>query len=443
MKYAVFAIVAIGVIPLAALLTFNVRWMKYAFWGVVVAMCLYQQTAINFFSHELYPGTSRGMEVSLIHLFAIAILAAFALRRKFAGWMPETGYKLYVLYFLMCMPSLTAVGDGLIAWLEVWKMIMLFIFYVMVYTYLNGTGDVDTVLKSLAIFTIINTLFVVKAHYAGVYQPHGVFPHRNGMAMGMLLLGPIFFAAYVTHGLRSSFGKMCAIASGGAVLCTLWSYSRGAIAMLPLGYGIAALSCCVQGGRRWRKVGRLLPIVVAAALGVVAILPRVIERFVNAPKSSGETRVELAACAWEMIRDKPLCGVGINNWSIKMAPPYEYQDRASERLEREFNYRGIVETVYLLVCAECGIPALVAMLIWFGWYWLLCVRLLWRLKDSYWAFVPAGLLGGLSANYLQSALEWVLRQQLSLICLMFTFAILSYLNISWKKLVPAEGMAAK
>ena len=175
-----------------------------------------------------------------------------------------------------------------------------------------------------------------------------------------------------------------------------------------------------------------------AILGFIAILPRIIERFVTAPKASGETRVELAYCAREMIMDEPLRGVGINNWSLKMMPPHEYRANASDVVGRELDYIGIVETVYLLVGAECGLPALAAMIAWFGWYWVVCLKLLRRLVGTRWYFLPAGLIGGLTTNYMQSVLEWVLRQQMNLICLLFMFAIISYLNKDWRRLKELE-----
>ena len=428
MKYAVFALAAMGVPPLTVLLCLNPRWMKYAFWGMVVAMMVYQGTSINFFSHEFYHGSARGMEVSLVYLLDAAILAALAVRGKIKKAFPDVGAKLYLIYFILCMPSLAVADDLLIAWLEVWKMILIYFHFLAVYWYLRATDDVESVLRSLAVFVIVNGLLVVKAHYSGVYQPGGVFPHRNGMAMGMLLMGPVFFAAYLTYGFKTWLGCLGALAFVFAVISTIWSYSRGAIVMMPLAYGITTLACFFARGGRLQKFLRFLPILTAGIIGVAAIMPRIIERFENAPKESGETRVELAACAWEMIRDKRFTGVGINNWSLKMEPTHPYQDRASDAVGRDLNYRGIVETVYLLVCAECGVPALVAMVLWFAWYWFLGLRLLRRLRDSAWFFVPAGLLGGLAVNYLQSALEWVLRQQLSLICLMFVFAVLSYLG---------------
>ena len=428
MKYLVFALAALGVPPLTVLLCLNLRWVKYAFWGMVVAMCLYQATAINFFSHEFYPGTARGMEVSLIYLLDAAILVALALRGKVDSWAPKGGPRRYLVYFGLCLPSLFVADDLLISWFEIWKMLLLFLHFLAVYAYLRATDDVKHVLQALLVFTVLNGLMTIKAHYAGVFQPSGVFPHRNGMAMGMSLLGPVFFAAYLTHGLRTWFGRFSALAFALAVISTLWSYSRGAIALAPVAYGIAALGCLWERKGTMLKLRRILPLVLVGALGILVILPRIVDRFVNAPKSSGDTRVELAACAWEMISDRPMTGVGINNWSLNMDPVHPYQDRASEKLGVELNYRGIVETVYLLVCAECGVPALLAMLAWFASYWFLCLRLMRRLRGTPWFFVPAGLLGGLTVNYLQSALEWVLRQQLNLIILMFVFALLSHLS---------------
>jgi len=439
MKYVIFFAAALGVPPMTFLLFINPRWMKYAFWGMTTAMCLYQATAINFFSHEFYAGSARGMEISLLHLISIGLLAALVMHGKVKKLLPEFGFKLYFLYFLLCLPSLAVADDLLISWLEIWKMIMLFMFYLTVYYYLKTTDDVNAVLKSLILLLVVNFISTAKAHYAGVYQPGGIFPHRNGMAMGMLLMGPMFFAGYLSYGLKRWFGRFCAIAVVCAVISTFWSYSRGALVMIPLAYGITTAASMLEGRKKFGgKFKRILPFVLVGIIGFMAILPKIIERFQEAPKESGETRKELAACAYEMIKANPITGVGINNWSLNMRPIHPYQDRASDKLGVDLDYRGIVETVYLLVCAECGIPALVVMLAWFAWYWLSCILLLKRLRGTKWYFIPAGMLGALTANYMQSVLEWVLRQSLSLLCLVFTFSLLAYLNSNWRKLAKSK-----
>lgn len=438
MKYFVFAIAAVGVPPLAFLLYMNKRWQKYAFWAMMGAMILYNATSINFLSEETYPGTSRGMEVSVIHLFAFAILLSLKLQGKIKRFVPEIGFGLYIIYFLLCLPSLTAACDYKVAWFELWKMILMYFFYIAVYSYLKATNDVRSVLKGFAFYSILNLLMVMKDRFAGVYQAHGAFPHQNSMAMAMQLFGPLFFAAYLKLGLKPKFGRLAAIAWGCAAIATLRSYSRGAIALMPVAYGITTLACLSRRSVR-RIFTRLTPVILMGIVGLALLLPKIIERFEEAPEESGNTRVELAYCAKEMVADEPWRGVGINNWSMKMRWPYQYQDRASAIVGRELNYVGIVETVYLLVVAECGIPALVAMLVWFAWHWISCLRLIKRLKGTEWSFVPAGLLGGLTAIYMQSCLEWVLRQQINLFLLVFMFSIIAYFNTTWRSIRDAEA----
>ena len=433
MKYFVFALAALGVPPLAFLLYINKRWQKYAFWAMMVAMVFYNATSINFLSQEEYRGSARGMEVSVIHLFAFAILLSLKLQGKVKKFIPEIGFGLYIIYFLLCLPSLGTACDYTVAWFEIWKMILLYFFYLAVYSYLQATNDVKSVLKGFAFYSVMNLLMVFKDRFSGVYQAHGAFPHQNSMAMAMLLFGTLFFAAYLSIGVRGKFGRLVAIAWACAAIATLRSYSRGAIALMPIAYGITTFACLTR--RTFRRVStRIAPVMVLGAIGLALLLPKIIERFEEAPEASGNTRVELAYCAKEMIKDEPWRGVGINNWSLKMRQPYEYQERASEVVGRDLDYTGIVETVYLLVAAECGLPALFAMLAWFVWHWFLCLRLVKKLRGTEWSFVPAGLLGGLTAIYMQSCLEWVLRQQINLFLLVFMFSIVAYLNKNWRTL---------
>ena len=434
MKYLVFLVALTGIPPLIFLLHINRRWMKYMFWLMIIAMCLYISTSINFFSHEDYRGSARGMEVSFIHLLSFAVLGELLLRWKVRGFLPEWGYRIYFIYFSLCLLSLMQSADLLISWFEIWKMIMLFFFYLAVYYYLRTTDDLKNLLGGLAAFVIINMVMVVKNHLEGAYQPHGVFPHQNCMAVAMHLFGAMFFAYYLTHGMKTSFGKLCTVGFVCSAAATLRSYSRVAIVLMLVTYGTTAL-VCLGAGRPVRQIRRLFPLAIIGVICLGAMLPRVIERFKNAPESSGTTRMELAGSAWEMIKAEPWTGVGINNWGIKINLPYEYAIRAGRKTNRGEDFKdGVVETVYLLVGAECGIPALLGMLAWFFWYWVSCVRLMKRLKRSSLYFLPAGLFGGLTAVYAQSCFEWVLRQQLNLLCLMFFFAIISYMNTDWMRI---------
>ena len=438
MKGLVFAAAALCVPPFAFLLAQNRRWMRYAFVGVVAAMCLYEATSINFLAHPDYRGTSRGLEVSLAHLMAFSLLGAVAFSGRLRRLVPDRGAALFLLYALLCLPSLSAAENVLFGLFEVWKMAPLYVLYLAVRSYLRATDDLRTVLRALAAFAAVNFAVVVRAHVAGVWQPHGLFPHQNSMAVAMNLLGCLFLAGYVEHGAGTRLGRLCLAGFLCAAAAAVRSYSRMALALMPVGYGLAWLLCVVRvRPRRW--LARTVPLAVAGLVALAAMAPRIVQRFETAPKESGSTRVELALCAWEMVKDEPLRGVGLNNWGIKINPPYEYAERAGRNTNRDEEFRdGIVETVYLLVGAECGIPALAAMLVWFFYYLLVACRLVKKLKGTPYAAIPAGLAGGLVACYLQSCLEWVLRQQMNLILLMIFFAVLDHLNKNAARIAAEE-----
>ena len=435
MKYVVFTVAALGVPPLAVLLSFGKTWMKYAVWAMIGALAVYQNTAINFFSHEHYRGSSRGMEVSVVYLLAAAILLSSMLKHRLPKLVPSLGAALFVVYFALCLPSWGAAENVLFSWMETWKMIMLYLTYLSVRAFLNVADDVKPLVKGLAVFVVLNFLLMAKDHLLGVYQPHGVFPHQNGLAMAMHLFANMFFAMFLVNGWRRSWLDVAAFVA--ATACIVRTYSRGALAMVPVSFFVTfVLSfASAQRGKRLKVVGRVVPIAVAGMIGLAAMLPRIIERFESAPEASKNTRMELALCAKEMILDEPWRGVGINNWGIKINPPYEYAERAGRNPNRGEDFKdGIVETVYLLVGAECGIPALAAMVLWFLSYFVLCLVLAKRLSGTPYAAIPAGLAGGLLACYLQSCLEWVLRQQMNLILLMIFFGVLDYLSANRARL---------
>ena len=435
MKYAVFFLALLGVPPLAAILSFNKAWAKYAAWAMIGALAVYQSTAINFFSDERYRGTSRGMEVSVVYLLALAFMILAGIKGKLPRLVPSFGAFLFIVYFLLCLPSLSTAENTLYSWMEIWKMLMLYLTYLSIRAYLDVTDDVKSLVRGLAAFAMFNFLLIVRDHFAGVYQPRGVFPHQNSLAMAMHLFANVFFAIFLVCGWRRY--KVNAVAFAVSVGCIVRTYSRGAIALIPVSFFVTfVLSAAFAArGALGRVFSRIVPIGLAGLVGLALMLPRIIERFNKAPEASANTRVELALCAKEMILDEPLCGVGINNWGIKINPPYDYAERAGRSTNQDEDFRdGIVETVYLLVGAECGIPALAAMLVWFLFYLARCIRLSGRLAGSPYAAIPAGLAGGLVACYLQSCLEWVLRQQINLILLMLFFSLVDYLHANAPRL---------
>ena len=426
MKYLIFLIAFMGVLPLGYILTLNRKYMRYAIFAVILPVMAFNQVSINFFSHETYRGTSRGMEISLVYLLALAMLAGLLFLYRKKPLFPDKGSKIYLVYFLLCIPSLINADNVLFSWFELWKMIMMYIVFLCAYYYLYYTRNFNIIMIAFGVVASVTFLSVVFQHIKGIHQANGLFPHQNSMGMYMNLIAPVFFAYYFNRNKgwkRFLFAGFFLLASAACMR----TYSRGAMVCLPFGCAITAL-LSLRYQFHMRKIQILLPIFLVCFFGALLLLPNIIKRFENAPKESLMTRQYLAASAWNMMLDEPLVGVGLNNWGIKINPPYPYCEYRynNKRIAKDFK-EGIVETSYLLVGAECGFLALAAFLTWLGYYYVTACKLVKRLRRSELFYIPAGIVGGLTAIYLQSTLEWVMKQQVNFIQMMILFAMLSIL----------------
>lgn len=434
MKYLIFTAALFCVLPASGLMILDRRLLRYAVLIMILPVLFFSATSINFFSQEWYRGTSRGMEVSIIYLAAVAILTALICLRGFRTPFPGISARLYLLYFLFSLPSLLTAENTLFSFFEIWKMIMVYLVYLAIYYYLEySRGDFQILLTGFSILTFFIFLSVVQQHFAGIYQVRAQFPHQNSLAMFMEILGTLFLSCFLNR--RFSWqswiflGLFC-LASG-----TLFrTYSRGAIACYPVACAVTIIVSLLYDLKA-RKIQALLIMALIGFLIIAAFTPRLIERFESAPKSSGETRLNFAIAAKNMIEDEPIFGIGLNNWGIKINPPYPYSEHrdASKGYTREYK-DGIVETIYLLVCAECGIPALLLLLALFGYHWYLAKKLSRELCRTEYFYLPAGIIGGLTGVYLQSVLEWVLKQQVNFLELLIVFAMLTYMNQHFREL---------
>ena len=432
MKYVVFAVALLGILPAAAWCAVNRRAFGFLAAMLVVPVLAYVNTSINPISFEWYRGTSRGYEIFLAHLFAFAVMLALLLRQKRISFAPDFGAWLYLAYFAWSCVSLVNSVNPLYSGAEIWKMAMVLCVFAASYSYLCAMKDATPLMVGFAIVLVGMFFQVVRQHFGGIWQVRGPFAHQNTLAMFLVMSVPVFFAYYLNvekgpKALRWLFVAAFFLGSG----CLIRTYSRGAIACYPIACGLV-LGLSLLHDFKMKKIFRLVPLGILGLCGFLLILPRVISRFENAPKSSGQTRVEFARVARNMIKDQPIFGVGLNNWGIKVNPPYPYwKDTGRSGAGDD----GIVETVYLLVCAECRIPGFLLMVAWYLYNLLSCLRLAKRLAGTAWFYLPVGIAGGLTGCYLQSCLEWVLKQSVTLIELVLLFSVVSFLNVHWKSLL--------
>ena len=410
------------------------RWLALA---IPLPMMKWPSLAVMLFSAEFYRGTCRGMEVSLCYLLSFAMMVALSFRRVKGRFLPDWGAVFFLLYWLLSIPSLMNCHPGIdpglnqtgymYAWYEIWKMPMMFMVYKAVRGYCKATDDVDAPLIGLGVVAVANFLEVVKQHFiVHVAQARGLFAHQNSMAMWTLMIAALFFSAYLNKPKSRLWRFYAFVFVAGAAAC-FRTYSRGAIACLPVACFVV-FSVSFFRNFSFRMPSRLIPLVALTIFGLLLALPKFVERFERAAETSTSKRVGLARSAENMIKDHPWFGVGLNNWGIKINPPYDYAVHREEFHFSDTFKEGIVETIYLLVWAECGTPCFVALLGLFFWHWWKAFRLTGRLRGQPNFWLAAGALGGLTGLYLQSVLEWVLKQSINFAELVIVFAIISYLN---------------
>ena len=197
MKYLFFFSALFFVLPVTVALLCERLWIRWIMLGLLLPLLVFNQTSINFFSNEFYRGTSRGMEVSFVYIIAFIVLLSLSILRGVRSFLPDWGSRLYLVYFLCCLPSLRNADNFLFSFFELWKMFMIHLVFLAVYHYLEfSSGDFDILLYGLTGVIAVNFCAVVVQHFWGIYQVYGVFPHQNSMAMFMLLSGVLLFSRY-------------------------------------------------------------------------------------------------------------------------------------------------------------------------------------------------------------------------------------------------------
>ena len=340
-----------------------------------------------------WTGTAYGYTFTAVYIFAVPLLLSMLLSSRYKVRFFPPGSFFYFLYYLAILLS----GVNAIhmkQWgFEVYKMFWMYTVFLAAFNYMNNS-------KNLILFTymvcgILSFLFVYglyQKYRMGLFQLHVTFPHQNSFCLYLELFG----------------------------LLTL-----GVLMIVFNGFSIRRLLLMLIGF-----------VVVLSIIGYA--LPRIIQRFENAPPSSKLTRIYLAIAAKRIANDYTL-GVGANNFSeySGYARDYARELYANPGYRNETGRGGIVETIYLLVAAECGWWGLGTLILWFLYYYFSSLISIFVLRKKPCSGLMIGVFGGLTCNYFHSTLEWVLKQPNNFSGLMVTYALIAVVAVNRKNIKAA------
>ena len=377
---------------------------------------------INFVSRENYRGTSRGFEITLVDLATLILFFLVINRKKmYKIKVFPPGSFLYFLYFLFSVISIKNAPVPLYSFFELWKMVRVYFYFWTFYNYVQNTEQLERIVKYIGYIIIYIFITVLQQKYMeGRFQCPGPFPHQNSMVMYLIIYGSIMFAALMNSKGKKSFDSLFYFSTFGmASICIISSLSRAGLGLYAFSIMIMFLLSYLSG-ISFKKVGISILFILMGAAVLYKAMDTIVERFETAPENSANTRVELANAAAAMADDFPF-GSGLNNYSLRMLPPYRYYLYRREDSQEE---GGIVETAYLLIAAETGWHNLVIFLLMLFRFYFMNLFNYFRYKRNALKYVAIGLIGALSAIYIETALEWVLKQTNNFYQLMFIFAII-------------------
>ncbi|MCP4179481.1 MAG: O-antigen ligase family protein [bacterium] len=431
MKYLVFFTVLIVGVPVGfAFAKNNKKIENIILFLTLFFTCRVESETINFISRENYRGTSRGFEITVVDILILILFLLVIHRKKLykIKILPPCSI-LFFLYFLFSLISITNSGSSLYSYFEIWKMIRMYLFYWIFYNYIHDVRQINSIIKYICIIIIYVFLLVLEQKYLlGMFQVKGPFPHQNSMAMYMIVFGSIVFSmllntrkgAFNTYYLLAVFGM-----SG---ICVISSLSRAGIACFALSLFIIFVLSYFSGFN-FKKIGLTVLFIVLGGIVLYKAIDTIMLRFETAPEESAQTRVVLANSATMMANDK-IFGIGLNNFGLKINPPYPY---GADIPRTKWNEKeGLVETIYLMIAAETGWINLGIFLIMLIKFYCMNIANYFRYRKIEYVFVAIGLIGGLTGIYIESALEWVLKQTNNFYQLMLIFAIIGVMSKFYK-----------
>jgi O-antigen ligase len=270
-------------------------------------------------------------------------------------------------------------------------------------------GDIG--LQFLGEATMTTLEYVNRATYmdgGATFRIGGLLGHPNILAGFIAIIAPILLAMLMTR-LPMSMKLPVGGALAAAMLALLLTLSRS-------GWLSFALAVPIVIGlmlRDRRSRGRALMMTgLSLILGLIAALaaaPAIVRRFTQSDPGAIDFRWEWMGVAWDMVRDHPLFGVGLNSFVYHLPGRTDYG--GTQELTRTFGANWpVVHDIYLLVWAEQGtigfacFLGVLATILLTGW------RNARACADPLLHALNVGALAGICANLVDGLGSFFLRQ---------------------------------
>jgi O-antigen ligase len=377
-------------------------------------------------SIETYRGHTKGYEISLIEVLALALILAVrraprGLRLKARG-VPGLGW--YLLWCGVSLLSMFGSYEPTYALMALSRFAKGALIFAAAAMYLRDEKDLRWAVGALAGALFHHGLLCLKMRlFDGSWQVKGWFEHQNPMAMWCYLSALPVLAVMLSPQVKGRLFWLCAAGYGGAGLCILLSVSRAALAAYAAGSAILLVAAWLRG-----PSVRVTLLTMAGALGAVMVALFALDSFKarlnEVAESSQEVESDLRDILNQqsaaMLRASPLVGIGWNNFGIANSRPRGAEfseileewdrDRGFTIYDENYYANPLTESLYWLWLAETGWLGLASFgvfaLLTLGW----ALRNAWHSRGTLTGAVALALLVGLTICYAHGSVERILTQ---------------------------------
>ena len=404
LKHYLFLAMTFCFIPAAVWAGIRYQWAeKLLVAGTFFSTCYLVD--INILSMELYRGDTRGFEFGVTDWMVISLILVMSLsprwRKKRPSLLPPNS-TLMLIYLLIAIATLFVSYVPLYGAFGVSKIIRAMAVYWVAYNYLRSEKDLHFFLMILASIVAFEFMLVLQQRISGLYRAQGSLPHSNTLAMYINMMNMIFLS-FVINGRSKGHRKLVywvALAMGSLIV--LATFSRGALAVMVMCYAMVIFLSAYDRPRAAKL--KVIGVLLLCALPVaIKVTPSIIKRFETAPINAELSRHQANEAAVAMANDSWL-GVGLNNYS------YAVNNTDFSRFVPLEVDRGIVHNIYLLHAAEMGWIGLFVFLLMILRFQWMAASIIFKRYDSAVSHVAIGIFAAMTALWVQSMLEWALRQ---------------------------------
>jgi len=375
-------------------------------------------------SIETYRGHTKGYEISLIEVLAIALIVAVRRGPRLGVSKAIPGLWLYLLWCGVSLLSMFGSSEPTYALMAASRFVKGVLTFAAAALYLRDEDDLRWAVGALAGALFHHGLLCLKMRLLdGSWQVKGWFEHQNPMAMWCYMGALPVLAALLWQPIKGRLFWLCLAGFGGAGLCILLSVSRAALAAYAVGAAVVLLGAWLRGPNV-----RVTTFTAMGALGAVVVFLFAMDSFkarLNEVANSSQVVEEdlrdiLNKQSAAMLKDHPWTGIGWNNFGI--ANSRGRGDKYSEILEEWDRDRGftiydenyyanpLTESLYWLWLSETGWLGF-STFVMFAAMTLWCAgKSAWRDRGTLFGAFALALFVALAICYLHGTVERILTQ---------------------------------